>query len=142
MEESVKKHKRRSRIVAILGILPGVWFLLSTQTQLGQRLQIGCGYWVIMLVVLTAIWIFYIIFAKLIMRDISVAHEHAHSLSEKRYYNMAYMTTAAEAFFASVIIILSLVGFLATDIRCFVGQWSEEGRLPTAATTSTKSPAR
>ena len=120
MDQEVKRHRRRVRIGAILGILPGLWFVLSTQTQLGKKLNIGCGYWMVMLTILAVIWVTYAIFTKLIMRDISAAHDHAHSLSEQRYYKMAYASTFIEALVASAIIGLSMIGFIATDLRCFI----------------------
>ena len=123
MDVEVKRHRRRVRLVAILGILPGAWFLLSTNTELGEKLQIGCGYWVFMLIILTAIWVLYAVFAKLIMKDIAAARDHAHSINEQRYYKMAYASTAIEALISSVIFLLSLIGFLATDVRCFLEMW-------------------
>ena len=122
MDAEVKRHKRRVRIGAFLGILPGIWFVVSTQTQIGERLQIGCGYWMIMLTILAVVWVAYAIFTKLIMRDISAAHDHAHSLTEQRYYKMAYASTFIEAIIASAIMALSMIGFIATDLRCFISE--------------------
>lgn len=76
-----------------------------------------------MLAILAVIWVTYAIFTKLIMRDLATAHDHAHSLNEQRYYKMAYISTAIEALVSSVIIGLSMIGFVATDLRCFLSQW-------------------
>lgn len=120
MNNEVKKHKNVGRFVAFLGILPGAWFLVARHTQLGDRLQIGCGYWIVALVLLTAIWITFAIFTKILMKDIGIAHDHAHSLAEQRQYKMAYASTLIEAVIASLIFALSLFGFLITDLQCYL----------------------
>lgn len=106
--------------MAVLGILPGVWFLVATHTQIGNELQIRCGYWMAALIILTVIWVMYAILTKVLMKDISVAHDNAHSLTEKRHYKMLYASTFIEAAMASLIFALSLLGFLITDLRCYL----------------------
>lgn len=120
MDTQVKRHKHVARFVAILGVLPGTWFLLARHTELGKKLEIGCGYWMVALVILTAIWVMYAILTKVLMKDISLAHDNAGSLVERRHYKMAYASTFIEALFASLIFGLSLVGFLITDAQCYL----------------------
>lgn len=120
MNANVARHKNIGRFVALLGILPGSWFLIARYTELGNRLQIGCGYWIAALVLLTAIWVTYAIFTKILMHDISVAHDNAHSLTERRHYKIAYASTFVEALIASIIFALSLMGFLITDLQCYL----------------------
>lgn len=122
MDHVVKRHKIIARLVAVLGILPGAWFLLATRTEVGTKLEINCGYWMVALVLLTAVWVMYAILTKVLMRDISLAHEHANSLIEARHYKMAFASTFIEAFIASVIFALSLLGFLATDLSCYLSR--------------------
>ena len=122
MDKEVKKHKNIARFVAVLGVLPGAWFLIATKTQLGYRLQIGCGYWIIALVILAAVWIMYAILTKMLLKDIGIAHEHAHSLTEQRHYKMAHISTIFEALFSSAIMGLSIIGFLVTDLQCYISQ--------------------
>lgn len=122
MDKEVKKHKNIARFVSVLGVLPGAWFLIATKTQLGARLQIGCGYWIVALIILSAVWVMYAILTKMLMRDIGIAHDHAHSLSEQRHYKMAYASTAFEALFASAIFGLSILGFLVTDLQCYLSR--------------------
>ena len=120
MDKQVKKHKNIARIVAILGILPGTWFVLATRTEVGTKLQIGCGYWMVALVLLTAIWVMYLIFTKVLMRDISVAHDNSQSLVEQRHYKIAWASTFIETLMASLIFALSLIGFFVTDFQCYL----------------------
>lgn len=122
MDQNVRKHKNVGRFVAFLGILPGLWFLIARYTQVGSELDIKCGYWIVALVMLTAIWVTYAIFVKILMKDISVAHDNANSLAEQRHYKFSYASTFIEAFIASLIFGLSLVGFLITDLQCYISQ--------------------
>jgi hypothetical protein len=120
LDNQVKRHKNIARFVSVLGILPGAWFLLATYTDIGGKLQIKCGYWIVALVILTAIWVMYAILTKVLMRDISVAFENAHSLTERRHYKLLYASTFIEALVASLIFALSLAGFFVTDLRCYL----------------------
>lgn len=120
VEHNVRKHKNIGRFVALLGVLPGVWFLLARYTELGERLKIGCGYWIFALVLLTAIWVMYVIFTKILMKDIGVAHDYAGSLNERRHYKIIYASTLIEALIASAIILLSMFGFIVTDLQCYL----------------------
>lgn len=114
----MRKHKNLARFVAALGVLPGIWFLLYRYTQIGERLEIRCGYWIVALVILSVIWVMYAILTKILMKDIGLAHEHAHSFEERRHYKLAYASTAFEALIASIIFALSLLGFFMADIGC------------------------
>jgi len=118
----VKRHKNVARFVAVLGILPGAWFLIARHTELGKKLEIGCGYWMVALVILTVIWVMYAILTKILMRDIGVAHDNAGSLVERRHYKMTYASTFIETLFASLIFGLSLLGFLITDVQCYLSR--------------------
>ncbi len=122
MDVEVKKHKNIARFVALLGIIPGIWFLIATHTKVGEKLQIGCGYWIITLVILTAIWVMYAILTKILTKDIGVAHDNANSLSEQRHYKLLFISTVIESLIASIIFALSLVGFLATDLQCYLSK--------------------
>lgn len=120
MDDQVKRHKTIARFVAFLGMLPGLWYLFANYTQLGSQLKIGCGYWIVMLIVLAIIWVMYAILNRFLMRDIGNAHDNANSLVEKRHYKMAYASTVIEAIFASAIFVLSIIGFFVNDARCFL----------------------
>jgi len=122
LDHSVKRHKNIARFVAVLGILPGAWFLLATHTEIGSKLQIGCGYWMAALLILATIWVMYAILTKVLMKDISVAHDNAHSLIERRHYKVLYASTFIEALTASLIFAFSLAGFLATDLQCYLSK--------------------
>lgn len=120
VDKSVSKHRNIGRFVAVLGILPGSWFLIARYTEIGHKLQIGCGYWMVALVLLTAIWVTYAVFTKILMHDISVAHDNAHSLAERRHFKIAFASTFIEVLIASFIFALSLIGFLVTDLQCYL----------------------
>lgn len=120
MDSEVKKHKNVARFVALLGILPGAWFLLATHTELGGKLQITCGYWMAALLILTVIWVMYAILTKILMKDISIAHDNAGSLTERRHYKVLFASTFIEAVVASLIFAVSLGGFLITDLQCYL----------------------
>ncbi|OGM31661.1 hypothetical protein A2803_04500 [Candidatus Woesebacteria bacterium RIFCSPHIGHO2_01_FULL_44_21] len=120
MDHSVKRHKNIARFVAILGILPGAWFLLATRTEIGGKLEITCGYWMVALVILAIIWVMYAILTKVLMSDIGAAHDNAGSLMERRHYKIMFASTFIEAVFASLIFAVSLGGFLVTDLQCYL----------------------
>lgn len=108
--------------MAFLGILPGLWFLIATKTQLGGKLQITCGYWIVALVLLTVVWVMYAILTKVLMRGITLAHANANSLNEARHYKLLFASTLIETTIASAIVILSLLGFLITDLQCYLSR--------------------
>lgn len=108
--------------MAVLGILPGLWFLIATKTEIGTKLQITCGYWMVALVILTVVWVMYAILTKVLMRDIALAHTHAPSLVEARHYKLLFASTIIETTISSVIVVLSLLGFLVTDLQCYISR--------------------
>ncbi len=120
MQHQVKKHKTLARLTALLGMVPGIWFLVATKTNVGSELEIRCGYWIVALVLLTIVWVIYAIFTKILMRDITVAHEMANSLVEARHYKLLFASTFIETVIACAIIALSLLGFLVTDLQCYL----------------------
>lgn len=120
MQHQVKKHKVLARLAALLALLPGVWFLIATKTEVGTQLEIRCGYWIVALVLLTIVWIIYAVFTKVLMKDISVAHEMSNSLTEARHYKLMFASTFIETIIACAIIALSLFGFLITDVQCYL----------------------
>jgi hypothetical protein len=122
VDHQVKNHKTIARFVAVLGILPGVWFLIATKTQFGGVLQITCGYWMVALVLLTIVWVMYAILTKILMHNIAVAHTHANSLNEARHYKLLFASTIIETTIASAIVVLSLLGFLVTDLQCYLSR--------------------
>lgn len=122
-EQEAKKNKLISRLVAILGIAPGVWFLVVTQTEFGQQITLNCGYWFFMLIVLSFVWLFYAVFIKKLLRDARVTQSHAHNLNEQRYAQIVYTSTIFEALISTVIFVLSVIGFLLTDVVCFMSKY-------------------
>ena len=122
MDKQVKSHKNVARFVAFLGVLPGLWFLVATHTEIGQQLQIRCGYWIVALIIMTAVSVMYAILTKILMKDISIAHDNANTLAERRHYKMAYASTFIEALVASAIFVLSIFGFLVTDLQCYINK--------------------
>jgi len=117
-----KKHKFRSRLVAIMGLLPGVWFLLVTQTEFGERITIQCGYWFVMLFVMSFVWLFYAVFVRTMLVDASRTIVHAHSLNERHAAQIARFSILFESAIAIVIFVLSVIGFLLTDLQCVLSR--------------------
>lgn len=117
-----KKHKFRSRLVAIMGVLPGVWFLLVTQTEFGDQMTIQCGYWFIMLFVMSFVWLFYAVFVRMMIVDASQTIIHAHSLNERHAAQIARFSIFFESAIAIVIFVLSVTGFLLTDLQCVLSR--------------------
>lgn len=62
----------------------------------------------------------YAILTKILIKDISIAHDNAGSLIERRHYKMLFASTFIEAAIASLIFAVSLVGFLVTDLQCYL----------------------
>ena len=116
------KDKLRARFAAFLGILPGIFFLIVTQTDFGKGISIKCGYWFILLILMSIIWFTYAIFVKKIITDFRLAYEHSVESHQKRHFQMAYMSTIFEAVFACIIFLTSTVGFLLVDMRCFLNK--------------------
>lgn len=123
-EQEAKKNKLVSRLVALLGISPGVWFLVVTQTEFGQRITLNCGYWFFMLLIMSFVWLFYAVFIKKILRDAKVTQQHAHDLNEQHMARIVYTSTIFEALVSTVIFVLSVAGFLLTDIVCFMSKFA------------------
>lgn len=120
------REKLRARFAGFLGILPGIFFLVVTQTDFGKGISVQCGYWLILLVAMSIIWFTYAVFVKKMVTDFRLAYEHSVERDQKRHFQVAYMSTIFEALVASVIFVMSTVGFILVDMRCFVSKFVEE----------------
>ena len=120
------REKLRARVAGFLGILPGIFFLVVTQTDFGRGISIQCGYWLVLLFAMSIIWFTYAVFVKKIVSDFRLAYEHSVDREQKRHFQVAYMSTIFEALIASVIFVMSTVGFILVDLRCFVGKIASE----------------
>lgn len=129
MHQNSFRTKLRARLAAFLGILPGIFFLIVTQTPFGKGISLQCGYWMVLLFALGIVWFAYAVFIKRVMQDFRVAYEHSIDHHQKRHYQMAYYSTLFEALIATIIVLMSAVGFLLVDLRCFVGKFVEAAPL-------------
>lgn len=122
-EKEAKKNKLISRLVALLGVTPGIWFLVVTQTEFGKKITLNCGYWFIMLFVMSFVWFFYAVFVRKLLVDSKLTQDHAHNLNEKHYAQIVYTSTIFEAIISTIIFVLSVTGFLLTDVVCFMSKY-------------------
>lgn len=129
MHGNAFRTKLRARIAGLLGLLPGIFFLIVTQTPFGKGIALQCGYWMILLFALGVVWFAYAVFIKRIMYDFRVAFENAPNLVAQRKYQIGYYSTLFEAGIATLIILASAVGFLLVDLRCFVAKFVESNPL-------------